>query len=67
MHPKSLNVIVELLPTRVALLSGVTIMETTSENILSSVESWDPVLEEKIGMKALYPLNTDLMLKQLWV
>lgn len=45
MHPKWLKVIVELSPT---LLSEVAIMETTSKAILSSVESWDPVLGEKI-------------------
>lgn len=45
MHPKRLNVIVELSP---ALLSGAAITETISKNNLSSVKSWDPVLEEKI-------------------
>lgn len=45
MHPKSLNVIAELSP---ALLSGAAITETTSKDTLSSVKSWDPVLEEKI-------------------
>lgn len=45
MHPKSLNVIVELSP---ALLSGAAITERTYKNTLSSVKSWDPVLEKKI-------------------
>lgn len=53
MHPKCLKVTVELSPT---LLSRAAIIETTSKNILSSVELWDPVLgEKKIGNGGLIP------------
>lgn len=52
MHLKSLNAIVELSPT---LLSGAAIMEMTSQNILSSMVSWDHVLEEKIENEGFVP------------
>ena len=43
------------------------IIETTAKNSLSSMESWAPVSREKNRMESLYLLNTELILRQVWV